>query len=134
MGRRIRLLIIDDNVSVREALRVTLSSKPDLDVLACSAAAPRTVIEAVRASDPDVVLVEPKSLKDKGLETCGHILAAKSSPAVVVLTSYHDEQEEMVLSELGVSRYLLKDIDSNGLYQEIIDSYTEREEAYSNSG
>ena len=64
----------------------------------------------------------------------GHILAAKSSPAVVVLTSYHDEQEEMVLSELGVSRYLLKDIDSNGLYQEIIGSYTEREEAYSNSG
>jgi DNA-binding NarL/FixJ family response regulator len=123
---KIRLLIIDDHVSVRDALQVSLGNKPALEVVTSDAAL-STVVEIIDAIAPDVVLFEPKGLNGEGLQTCRHILAAKSGPAVIVLTSYRSEQEAMVLSELGVSRYLLKDIDTQSLYKEILSSYAERQ-------
>jgi DNA-binding NarL/FixJ family response regulator len=123
----IRLLIVDDHVGVREALQVSLSSKPYLEVMTSDADL-NTVVETIDVIAPDVVLFEPKSLNNQGLQTCRHILAAKSEPVVIVLTSYRNEKEAMVLSELGVSRYLLKDIDSQSLYEEILRCYAERQE------
>ena len=121
----IRLLIIDDNTRVRDALQATLSNRPRLEVYACDASlnAATTMVGAVA---PDVVLFEPKSSDGKGLELCRRILSSELPPALVVLTTYRDEQEAMGLSELGVSRYLLKDIDFQWLYQEILDTYAEQ--------
>lgn len=124
---KICLLIVDDHVDVRDALQVSLSSKPRLEVLTSNADL-QSVVETLQTVAPDVVLFEPKSLSNKGLQTCRTILTSDSQPAVIVLTSYHSEKEALVLSELGVSRYLLKDIDSQRLYDEILQCYAERQE------
>jgi DNA-binding NarL/FixJ family response regulator len=128
--KKIRLLIVDDHIDVRDALQVSLSSKPHLEVLTSDADL-QTVAQTLGSVAPDVVLFEPKSLSNKGLQTCRTILASESQPAVIILTSYHSEKEAMVLSELGVSRYLLKDIDSQRLYDEILQCYAERQERIS---
>jgi DNA-binding NarL/FixJ family response regulator len=125
MGK-IRLLIIDDHVKVRDALQVSLGNKPNLEVLT-SDAAPETLIQTVESIAPDVVIFEPKSQDGDGVEACRRILSVKCQPVVIVLTSYHSEQEEMNFVELGVSRYLLKDVDTQSLYEEIVASYADRQ-------
>jgi DNA-binding NarL/FixJ family response regulator len=47
-------------------------------------------------------------------------LIGPGQPAVVILTSFYDEREALVLSELGVQRYMLKDIDTQRLADEIL--------------
>ena len=123
---KILLLIIDDHARVRDALQVSLGNKPNLEVLT-SDAEPATLTQTVDSIAPDVVIFEPKSLNGDGVDACQRILAAKCQPAVIVLTSYHSEQEEMNFVELGVSRYLLKDVDTQRLYEEILASYAERQ-------
>lgn len=115
----IRLLIIDDYVSVRQALRVSLGKKPGLEVKAVNGDL-QTAIDAVNGFAPDIVLFEPKSVNGKGYETCRSILEAPTRPAVIVHTSYRNEQEAMILAELGVCNYLLKDIGTQSLYEAIL--------------
>jgi DNA-binding NarL/FixJ family response regulator len=124
MMNTIRLLIVDDHMTVRDALQVSLGSKPSLEVLACDCDL-NSVTDCVNKYAPDVVLFEPKNLNGKGFEACRRIMAARPEPAVIVLTSYSNEQEAMILAELGVRRYLLKDIDTQSLYSEILSSYAE---------
>jgi DNA-binding NarL/FixJ family response regulator len=126
--QQLRLLIVDDHVRVRDALQVSLSNMPDLEVLT-SDADPETLTQTVEEIAPDVVIFEPKRLNGHGVEACRTILAAPCNPVVIVLTSYYSEREEMNVRELGVSRYLLKDIDSQRLYEEILASYAERRAA-----
>lgn len=122
----IRVLVIDDNSRVRGALHDTLSSKSNLEVFA-SEAIISTVMDLVEEISPDVVVLEPKTLNGRGLETCRQILSTVPPPTVIVLTSYHSEADEMVLLGLGVRQYILKDIGVEGLYRTILDVYSERQ-------
>lgn len=122
---KIRLLVIDDHIGVRDALQVSLSNRTDLEVLT-AAADPGSLMQTVDTVTPEVVIFEPKNVNGEGVDTCRRILAAECQPVVLVLTSYRDEQEEMNLVELGVSRYLLKEVDSQRLYEEILAAHAER--------
>lgn len=121
----IRVLIVDDHVGVRDALQVALGSKPNLHVMASDADF-GTIVETIETTAPEVVLLEPKSFNGRGLETCREILSTDAPPAVIVLTSWRSEREELVLRELGIRRYLLKDIDTTRLYEDILTIHAER--------
>lgn len=125
MSSKIRVLIIDDNVGVRVALNLALASKPNLEVIA-SGAQKDSAVQLVASLQPDVVIMEPKSLNGQGYQTCKDIVESEYHPVVITLTSYYDDQEALILAELGASRYLLKDIDTQSLYEEILLSYAER--------
>lgn len=116
---RIRVLIIEENPIVRAALATRLGTMPEIEVMASAG----NVLDAerlIRQTQPDVVLIEPKRLTDRGIPLIQALTAIPRPPLVIVLTSYHDENEEMVAHELGISYYMLKEIDSRALVNTIV--------------
>jgi DNA-binding NarL/FixJ family response regulator len=116
---RVRLLIIDENQQVRRALEARLSTMPQLEVLG-SVGSVGEAEYALQQVAPDVVLIEPKRLNGEGISLIHALLSAPQPPLIIVLTSYRDEDEEMVATELGISCYILKEIDSQALVNVIL--------------
>ncbi len=115
----IHLLIIDANKTVRLALETRLSSIPDLEITASvgSLSEAQSVLARIK---PDVVLIEPKNLEGEGIALIKTLTSRPQPPLVIVLTSYHDEDEEFAVSEMGIDCYLLKEIDSQALIDAIL--------------
>ncbi len=111
---KIRLLIIDDRESVRQALEARLSHAPEIELVGSTGSSDAGV-QAVLDLSPDVVLLEIKMADGRGLDTCRRITQARPSTAVIILTSYVDEAERQAAFQAGASSYALKDIDSQRL-------------------
>lgn len=118
---RIRVLIIEENPSVRHALATRLSTIPELEVLE-SAGSVDEAEALIRRTAPDVILIEPKRLTGKGMPLLQALTSVPQPPLIIVLTSYHDENEALVANELGIS-YLLKEIDSRALVDAILNAH-----------
>ncbi len=118
---RIRVLIIDDNPSVRHALTILLSNMPQLNVLGATGCVSEAQDLITRLS-PDVVLIEPKHLNGEAISLI-QSLVEQGQPQVIVLTGYHDEDEALTMAELGISCYMLKEINSQALLNAIVSSY-----------
>ncbi len=111
---RIKLLIIDDRESVRQALEARLGHAPEIELVGSTGSSDQGV-QAVLDLAPDVVLLEIKMADGRGLDTCRRITQARPSTAVIILTSYVDEAERQAAFQAGASSYALKDIDSQKL-------------------
>jgi DNA-binding NarL/FixJ family response regulator len=117
----VRLLIIEENPSVRQALVTRLGSVPQVEVLA-SAGDAKEAQRLTGQLSPDVILVEPKRLDGQGIALIHALVSAPCNPLVMVLTSYYDENEELIAGLLGISHYMLKDIDSQALIEAIVEA------------
>jgi DNA-binding NarL/FixJ family response regulator len=117
----VRLLIVEENPSVRQALVTRLSSVTQVEVLASASDAKEAQRLTVQLS-PDVILVEPKRLDGQGIALIHALVSAPCNPMVMVLTSYYDENEELIAGLLGISHYMLKDIDSQALIEAIVEA------------
>jgi DNA-binding NarL/FixJ family response regulator len=115
---KVKLLIIDDRETVRQALEARLSHAPEIELVG-SAGSSEDGVQAALDSSPDIVLLEIKMADGKGLDTCRRITQTNSSIAVIVLTSYVDEDERQAAFQSGASSYVLKDIDSQRLIRAI---------------
>jgi two-component system response regulator DevR len=115
---KIRLLIIDDRETVRQALEDRLSHAPEIELVG-STGSTEEGMEAVLALAPDVVLLEIKLADGSGLEACRRIVQVAPSSRVIVLTSYMDEAERQSAFQAGAASYVLKDIDSQRLIRAI---------------
>jgi two-component system, NarL family, response regulator DevR len=123
--KKIRLLIIDENSAVRQALETRLRAFEQIELLAVACDFPEGVILA-RELHPDVILLEPKVRYDYGHDPIVHLgklangrTPGSRSPGIIVLTSYMDEIEREAALIAGAHRYLLKEIDSAWLVAEI---------------
>ena len=122
--KKIRLLIIDENSAVRQALETRLRAFEQIELLAVARDFPEGVILA-RELRPDIILLEPKVRYDYGHDPIVHLGKLVNgrtpgySPGIIVLTSYMDEIEREAVLIAGAHRYLLKDIDSTRLVAEI---------------
>jgi DNA-binding NarL/FixJ family response regulator len=94
---------------------------PQVEVLASAGDAKEAQNLTVQLS-PDVILVEPKRLDGQGIALIHALASAPCNPMVMVLTSYYDENEELIAGLLGISHYMLKDIDSQALITAIVDA------------
>jgi DNA-binding NarL/FixJ family response regulator len=54
---------------------------------------------------------------------CQQLIAAPAHPTIIILTSFYDEHEALLAKELGISLYLLKDIDSDALLKAIVTTH-----------
>lgn len=118
MAQPVRVLIIDDHDEVRRALVARLKSISEIEVVGDAREADDG-LEKVKALKPDVVLIEPKRNDGRGIEIVNAINQSGSRTQVIVLTSYTSEWERLTMYHTGAARYLLKDIDSAQLIEEI---------------
>jgi two-component system, NarL family, response regulator len=115
--RKLTVLIADDHAIVREGLVALVSRQSDMQVVA-TASNGREAVEQFLATQPDVALVDLRMPVMDGIEAV--ILLRERMPAsrVIVLTTFHAEDDIYRALRAGARGYLLKDV---GL-AELIDS------------
>lgn len=118
MTQVIRVLIVDDHIEVRQALRHRLSYARDINVVEDTAEAEQA-LAAVHDLQPDVVLMESKRSDGRGLELIHWIAQNHPASLIIVLTSYPTEWECWAARRAGAMQYLLKDIGSTELVEHI---------------
>lgn len=112
----IRVLLVEGHDLVRQALEMRLRAARGLELVGSTGHYEHAVQQA-RALHPDVILLETKV--PAGLETLRALRAAVPEAAVIILTSYHDNEEEGQALQLGASCYLLKGLDTKTLVRQI---------------
>ncbi|MEU9195084.1 response regulator transcription factor [Streptomyces hundungensis] len=110
----IRVLIVDDQMMVREGFSVLLGAQPDIEVVG-EAVDGREAVAQVRALRPDVVLMDIRMPGMNGIEATREIVASDDSSKVLVLTTFDLDEYVYQALRAGASGFLLKDASARQL-------------------
>jgi len=106
----LRIVVADDQASVREGLVALLGLLPDIDVVA-SAANGEQAIRAVADTHPDAILLDLHMPVLDGIEATRRLAAEHPRVAIVVLTTYDDDASVLAALQAGARSYLTKAAD-----------------------
>lgn len=106
----LRVVVADDQASVREGLVVLLDLLPDIEVVA-SASDGREAIDMCGQYRPDAILLDLHMPGVDGIEATRQISEHYPDIAIVVLTTYADDSSVLSALQAGARSYLTKDAD-----------------------
>jgi DNA-binding NarL/FixJ family response regulator len=106
-GRKIRVLLVDDHDTVREALRLLLDGQPDMRVVG-EAADGRGALAQALALRPDIMLLDLTMPGMTGLAIVRALKAVALPLKIVALTRHDDPAYVRELSNAGAAGYVLK--------------------------
>jgi len=108
--RPLRIVVADDQASVREGLVLLLGGLPDIEVVG---AAPdgEQALDLVAEHEPDAILLDLHMPVLDGIETTRRLTAGHPKVAIVVLTTYLDDTSVLEALRAGARSYLTKDAD-----------------------
>jgi DNA-binding NarL/FixJ family response regulator len=109
-GTPVRVVVVDDQTAVREGMAVIVGMETDIDVVG-TAADGLEALALVAATGPDVVLMDLRLPRMDGVEATRRIRAEHRDVAVVVLTTYDDDDSVLAALQAGALGYLTKDAD-----------------------
>jgi two-component system, NarL family, response regulator YdfI len=117
-SRRIRVAIVDDHLMVRRGLRVLLEEMEDVELIgdAADGAAALHLLEVVQ---PDVVLMDIRMPGMDGIETMRRIVRTWPHVAVLILTTYNEDDLMIQGLRAGARGFLLKDASMDSLEKAI---------------
>ncbi|MET9725361.1 response regulator transcription factor [Streptomyces zaomyceticus] len=104
----IRLLIVDDDPLVRAGLTLMLGGAEELAIVG-EGADGREVPELVARLSPDVVLMDIRMPQVDGLTATERLRAEPGAPEVVVLTTFHADEQVLRALRAGAAGFVLKD-------------------------
>lgn len=114
----IRILIADDHLVVREGLQLILGMEEDLEVVG-EAENGQTAVRLAAELQPDVVLMDLRMPGMDGLEAIEQILAQWPDMAIVILTTYNEDDLMIRGLQAGARGFLLKDTGRQTLFHTI---------------
>ncbi|MDT8316924.1 MAG: response regulator transcription factor [bacterium] len=103
----IKVLIADDHPIVRQGLKQIISDSEDIAVTGEAATAQETLV-GVAKNKFDVVLLDISMPGRSGIEIIKEIREDPSNPAVLILTSFPEEQYAVRALKSGASGYMVK--------------------------
>jgi DNA-binding NarL/FixJ family response regulator len=106
----LRIVVADDQASVREGFVLMLGLLPDIEVVG-SAADGRQAIDVVAQHHPDAILLDLHMPVIDGIEATRQLTALHPAVAVVVLTTFADDTSIIAALSAGARSYLTKDAD-----------------------
>jgi DNA-binding NarL/FixJ family response regulator len=106
----LRVIIADDQASVREGLVLLLGMQPDIEVVA-AAADGQQAIDLVAEHHPDAILLDLHMPVVDGIQATRTLTAEHPEVAIVILTTYADDTSVMSALRAGARSYLTKDAD-----------------------
>lgn len=104
---RVRVVIADDHALVRNALRLALEPEPRIDVVGEARSAAEAV-STVRATSPDVVVLDYRLGDADAPEVIDRLRAQGSAAEIVVLTSYGERRNIHAAVSRGARAFLTK--------------------------
>ena len=119
---KIKVMLVEDHVLLREGTRELLDREEDLEVIA-EAGDGEEAIRLANKHHPDVILMDIAIPKLNGLEATRRIKAVTPEPAVLVLTAYDDDEYIFAFLEAGAAGYMLKDVSASDLIKAIRSVY-----------
>ena len=114
-----RILLTDDHAVVRIGLRTILAEDPRLQIVG-EASSGAECLKLVASLRPDLVLLDLRLRDIPGFEVCRRLKALPTPPAVLVLTSFADDQLVLEAISAGADGYLLKDFEQTELANSIV--------------
>ncbi|MCM2294323.1 chemotaxis response regulator protein-glutamate methylesterase [Allorhizobium sp. BGMRC 0089] len=108
MGRKIRVLIVDDSASVRQIMTQVLQSDPDIEVIG-SASDPFIAAKRIADEVPDVITLDVEMPRMDGITFLRRLMAQKPIP-VVMCSSLTEAGSETLMQalEAGAVDVILK--------------------------
>lgn len=116
--KKVRVLLAEDHVVVRESICQFLDRESDLSVVG-QAGDGEEAVELTRQLKPDVVVMDIAMPKLNGIDATRLIKTHSPSTAVLILTAYDYEQYIFPLLEAGACGYLLKEVSGQELIEAI---------------
>jgi DNA-binding NarL/FixJ family response regulator len=108
--RPLRIVIADDQASVREGLVLLLGGLPGIDVVG-AAADGEQALDLVAEHQPDAILLDLHMPVLDGIGATRRLAAEHPGVAIVVLTTYVDDASVLEALRAGARSYLTKDAD-----------------------
>ena len=106
----VRVVLVDDQALFRAGFRMLIDSQADLEVVG-EASDGRDGVAVVRATRPDVVLMDIRMPVLDGLQATAELLGDENPPRVVMLTTFDLDEAAARAIRQGASGFLLKDAD-----------------------
>ncbi len=103
-----KILIVDDNIQIRQLLRITFSTNPNNVLFEASNG--QEALDLIRSKSPDIVFLDIMMPGDiDGLDVCEFIKTSEYKSCFVVLLSAKGQKTDIELGlERGANMYLTK--------------------------
>ncbi|MCD9199401.1 response regulator [Aeromicrobium wangtongii] len=105
----IRLFLLDDHEVVRRGLRGLLEQEDDIEVVGESGSA-KDAVARIPGAKPDVAVLDARLPDGSGIEVCREVRSLDPSIAVIILTSYDDDDALFAAIMAGAAGYVLKQV------------------------
>jgi DNA-binding NarL/FixJ family response regulator len=114
----LRVLLVDDHEVVRDGVKALLQATEDIIVTAEASSVREAIDEADRAR-PDVVVMDVRLADGSGIEATREIRARHPKIAVIMLTSFADDEALFASIMAGAAGYVLKQVKGGELVRAI---------------
>jgi DNA-binding NarL/FixJ family response regulator len=118
VSKKIRILLVDDHVVVRNGVQLILRRAEDMEVMA-EAGTAQEALRLVREQDFDVALVDIALPGKNGLDLLKMLRAEKPKLAVLILSMYSEEVYAVRALKLGAAGYLTKNSPTQTIFSAI---------------
>jgi DNA-binding NarL/FixJ family response regulator len=106
--KKIRILLADDHVMVRQGFKMILAAQPDLEIVG-EADNGREAVELAEKLQPDVVIMDVAMPDLNGIEATRRLAGTSPHTRVLALSMYKDSVYVREILRAGARGYLLKD-------------------------
>mgnify|MGYP000085637229 FL=1 len=106
----IRVLIVDDQPSIRLGLTLQLRGAPGIEVVGVAADGQEALdLIGSGKADPEVVLMDVRMPRLDGIAATAQLAAAHPDVRVLILTTFDEDEAAFAALDAGASGFLLKD-------------------------
>jgi len=114
----IRVMITDDHLIVREGLRLILETADGIEIVG-EASDGAECLRLVPEHKPDVILMDLQMPRMDGITAIGHLRSEYPEIAIVILTTFNEDDLMIRGLQSGARGYLLKDTNRENLLDTI---------------
>ncbi len=114
----ISIVIVDDQILFREALRTLLQAQDEFEIIA-EASNGLEAVTTVQDNQPDIVLMDLRMPEMDGVQAIDIIHATYPDVKIIMLTTFDEDESLFDGLKAGAVGYLLKDMNAEQLFSSI---------------